>query len=187
MHDLTTDQVRRLVEAEPRTRLIDVRTPGEFSAAHIPGSANVPLDLLRANAAGLQAAHDDHVVLVCRSGVRARDARLIAEAAGLERVSVLEGGVSAWERDGAPLRRGRGTWAMERQVRMVAGALVLAGVAGSAAWEPLKWVAGAVGAGLAFSALTDTCAMARALSVLPWNRTGRAGGGDLLAALTGRS
>ncbi|WP_327084923.1 rhodanese-like domain-containing protein [Nonomuraea sp. NBC_01738] len=171
MNILTTAQVRALIESEPGVRLIDVRSPGEFAAAHIPGSANVPLDLLRGRAAELRAGHEDQVVLVCRSGVRAKDAQRIAEAAGLARVSVLDGGVTAWESAGAPVRRGRGTWAMERQVRMVAGTLVLAGVVASTAWEPLKWVAGAIGAGLAFSALTDTCAMARALSFLPWNRS----------------
>lgn len=28
-------------------RLIDVRTPAEYEAGHIPGAVNVPLDLLR--------------------------------------------------------------------------------------------------------------------------------------------
>ncbi|GAA4972464.1 rhodanese-related sulfurtransferase [Nonomuraea thailandensis] len=187
MNTLTTTQVRALLDSGAGIRLIDVRSPGEFAAGHIPGSANVPLDLLRRHSARLRAEHDDQVVLVCRSGVRARDAHRIAAAAGLAAVSVLDGGLNAWESQGAPVNRGRGTWAMERQVRMAAGGIVLAGVAGSVVWKPAKWVAGAVGAGLAFSALTDTCAMARALSVLPWNRTAAARPeSETLAALVAR-
>ncbi|NRQ34687.1 DUF2892 domain-containing protein [Nonomuraea sp. NN258] len=117
-------------------------------------------------------------MLVCRSGVRARDAQRLAAAAGLSGVSVLDGGLTAWESHGAPVTRGRGAWAMERQVRLVAGGIVLAGVAGSLAWEPLKWVSGAIGAGLVFAALTDTCAMSRALSLLPWNRMAPAEAGS---------
>ncbi|GAA2209026.1 rhodanese-like domain-containing protein [Nonomuraea monospora] len=171
MNTLTTAQVRALLDSGAGIRLIDVRSPGEFAASHIPGSANVPLHLLREHSAQLRAEHDEQVVLVCRSGARARDAHRLAAAAGLAAVSVLDGGLNAWESQGAPVHHGRGAWAMERQVRMVAGGIVLAGVAGSVVWRPAKWVAAAIGAGLAFSALTDTCAMARALSVLPWNRT----------------
>ncbi|MGW3352747.1 rhodanese-like domain-containing protein [Nonomuraea rubra] len=188
MNTLTTAQVRALLDSGAGVRLIDVRSPGEFAASHIPGSANVPLDVLRRHSAQLRAEHDDHVVLVCRSGVRARDAYAIAAATGLPAVSVLDGGLNTWESQGAPVNRGRGTWAMERQVRMVAGGIVLAGVAGSVVWRPATWVAGAIGAGLAFSALTDTCAMARALSVLPWNRAAQARpDSETLAALTARS
>jgi hypothetical protein len=34
----------------------------------------------------------------------------------------------------------------------------------------LKWVAAAIGGGLTFAAVTNTCAMATALSKLPYNR-----------------
>jgi hypothetical protein len=36
------------------------------------------------------------------------------------------------------MNRGKGTWAMERQVRLAAGLLVLTGVVASTAYEPLK-------------------------------------------------
>ncbi len=49
---------------------------------------------------------------------------------------------------------------------------------------PLKWIAGFVGAGLTFAAVTNTCAMSRVLGLLPHNRTSSAGGRTLLEALT---
>ena len=179
-----TAQVRDFHEAE-QVRLIDVRTSGEFASAHNSGSYNVPLDLLREHQRELTAQHGDPVVLVCASGARAEQARTLLETAGLDRLSVLCGGITSWENEGGPLNRGRGTWAMERQVRLVAGLLVLTGVVASTAYEPLKWIAGCVGAGLTFAAVTNTCAMSRVLGLLPHNRTPGLGNRALLEALTG--
>lgn len=183
---LTVSEVRDMIVANPRTRLIDVRSPGEFAALHIPGSYNVPLELLREHDAELHAEHDDPIVLVCRSGMRADQARDLLAGAGLANLGVLDTGLTGWQHAGAPVNRGRGTWAMDRQVRLAAGALVTAGVAGGLVAPWLTWVAGAVGAGLVVSALTDTCAMSRVLALLPVNRTPACDASALLPALTRR-
>lgn len=182
-----TAQIRALRESDPQIRLIDVRTPGEFASAHIPGSYNVPLDLLREHRSELTASHGDPVVLVCASGARADQARTLLETAGLDRLSVLRGGITGWENEGGELNRGRGTWAMERQVRLAAGLLVLIGVVASTAYKPLKWIAGFVGAGLTFAAVTNTCAMSKVLGLLPHNRTHATDARALLDALTGEN
>lgn len=176
-------RLRESLDGE-RIRLIDVRTPGEFSAAHIPGSHNVPLDLVREHHDELTARHEDPVVLVCASGNRADQARALLESAGWNRISVLRGGIAAWENENGELSRGRGTWAMERQVRLTAGLLVLTGVLASTRYEKTKWLAGFVGGGLTFAAITDTCAMARVLSLLPHNRAPRSNSRAQLASLT---
>ncbi|RCW44461.1 rhodanese-related sulfurtransferase [Halopolyspora algeriensis] len=183
---MDTPQVRNLLENNPRTRLIDVRGPGEFAAAHIPGSYNVPLDLLREHRSELTADHEDPIVLVCASGGRAEQARTVLERSGLDHLSVLDGGMTGWQQHDAPVNRGSGIWGMERQVRLTAGLLVLTGVVASTAYEPLKWLAGFVGGGLTFAAITNTCAMSRVLGLLPHNRTPKADAGTMLEALTGR-
>ncbi|NYH79241.1 rhodanese-related sulfurtransferase [Actinopolyspora biskrensis] len=183
---MDTPAVRELTGTNPRTRLIDVRTPGEFTTEHIPGSHNVPLDLLREHSSELAAAHEDPVVLVCASGNRAEQARELLESAGLTQARVLRGGLGGWQGHGAPVEHGSGTWSMERQVRLVAGSLVLLGVVGSAVFRPLKWLAGFVGAGLTFAAVSNTCAMARLLELLPHNRTPRNEAPELLGTLTDR-
>ena len=66
--------------------------------------------------------------------------------------------------------RGAQAWELERQVRLVAGGIVLAGVLASIVAPKAKWVAGAIGAGLTGAALTDSCAMGMLLSKLPYNR-----------------
>jgi rhodanese-related sulfurtransferase len=167
--DVQTLQERLATDTAPR--VLDVRTPAEFETSHIPGAYNVPLDTLREHRAELRRHLDEDVVLVCRSGARAAQAEEALAGVGLPGLRVLDGGMVAWESAGAPVNQGRQTWELERQVRLVAGGLVAAGVLGSVKVPALKWVAGAIGAGLTGAALTNTCAMGMALAKMPWNRT----------------
>lgn len=151
-------------------RVLDVRTPAEFETTHIPGSYNVPLDSLREHRDELRRHLDADVVLVCRSGQRASQAEAALRETGLPGLRVLEGGMVAWESAGAPVRRGRQTWELERQVRLVAGSIVAVSVLASLLVPAMVWVAFAIGAGLTFAALTNTCAMGMLLARMPWNR-----------------
>ncbi len=161
------------LEQEPEPRVIDVREPVEYGPAHIPGSYNVPLGLLREHLHELRDHLDQHVVLVCRSGARASDAANALAGSGLSHLHVLEGGMVAWEQAKAPTAKTTGKWALERQVRLVAGSLVAAGILGSLAQPKLKWLSAAVGAGLVGAAATDSCMMAKGLQKLPYNREDR--------------
>ncbi len=171
---LEVAQARALLARDADVQLVDVRSPAEFAAVSIPGSHNVPLRALRRQRGHALSGSASHIVLVCASGARAARAREQLSSAGVDRVSVLDGGITAWERHGGPVSRGSAAgWSMERQVRLVAGALVLTGVLASTAYEPLKWLAAFIGAGLTFSGLTDTCGMARVLALLPYNQKQR--------------
>lgn len=153
--------------------VIDVRSAAEFEAQHIRGSYHVPLGTLAEHSAELARHLDDPaspLVLVCQSGVRAEQGRRHLAAAGLDRAHVLRGGVPAYAAAGGDVVRGRTAWALERQVRLVAGSLVLTGVLGGLVNPKLRLLAGGIGAGLTFSALTDTCAMGALLAKLPFNR-----------------
>ena len=151
-------------------RVLDVRTPGEFETAHIAGAYNVPLDLLREHRDEIVEHLDEDVVLVCRSGQRATQAEETLRNAGLTNVHILDGGIIAWEANGFAVNLGTQRWDLERQVRLVAGSIVLTSILGSVAAPRLKWVAGAIGGGLTFAALSNTCAMGMLLSKLPYNR-----------------
>ncbi|MDT5070755.1 MAG: hypothetical protein QOH82_75 [Mycobacterium sp.] len=83
----------------------------------------------------------------------------------------LEGGIAEWEGNGFDVDRGIERWDIERQVRLVAGLIVLSSVVGSVLVPKLKWLAAAIGGGLTFAAASNTCAMGTALSKLPYNRT----------------
>ena len=66
--------------------------------------------------------------------------------------------------------RGRARWALERQVRLVAGTLVLAGLGLGLRFPAGRLRAAGIGAGLTVSAMTDTCTLGRLLAALPYNR-----------------
>ena len=176
-------------EGDQPPRVIDVRTPSEFTTSHIPGSYNVPLDLLREHRDELAKHLDDGVVLVCRSGARAGEAEkaLAKTSDALPNVHVLTGGITAWENAGGEVSRGEQRWEMERQVRLVAGTIVLGSVLASIVVPELKWVAAAIGAGLTFAAISNTCAMAKALALLPYNRKGTPTIAQVMSSLGGDS
>ncbi|MGW1780128.1 rhodanese-like domain-containing protein [Streptomyces sp. NPDC002143] len=153
--------------------VVDVRTPGEYAGGHLPGAHNVPLDRLgEASGALRAAAARGPLLIVCASG--ARSAKGCAQLADLGVAAVtLEGGTAGWAAAGHPVERpagGSAPWPMDRQVRLAAGSLVVAGFAAGLAVPGAHWLSGLVGAGLVFSAVTNTCGMAALLSRLPHNR-----------------
>ncbi|MQY10705.1 Inner membrane protein YgaP [Streptomyces sp. RB5] len=152
--------------------VIDVRTPGEYAAGHIPGSHNVPLDRITAALPALrEAAGKGELAVVCATGSRSQNAAAKLAQAGISAPSVT-GGTAAWsgelERSEGPAVRS--VWPMDRQVRLTAGSLVLVGLLLNLA-VPYAWLlSAAIGAGLVFSAVTNTCGMAAMLGRLPYNR-----------------
>lgn len=158
--------------ADDELTIIDVRTPAEFESVHIRGSYNIPLPLLSEHTRDLADRLGGRVVLVCQSGVRAGQAQDRLSLVGVATAEVLAGGMAAYESAGGAVVRGAQRWAMDRQVRMAAGSLVLASFIGSKlVHHRVGYLAGAIGAGLTYSALSNSCAMAAALSKMPWNRT----------------
>jgi rhodanese-related sulfurtransferase len=164
-------ELATLLRRHPTVRLLDVRTPGEFAAANITGSYNVPLDTLSEHGREIGETVSYPVVLVCQSGRRARQAEEALKTTGLSSLHVLDGGLTAWLGAGLPVTKGRGRVSLERQVRIVAGAIAaIGGILAILVNPMLALVSVAVGSGLVFAGVTDTCAMAMLLAKLPYNR-----------------
>ncbi|MFB7368445.1 rhodanese-like domain-containing protein [Streptomyces sp. NPDC056222] len=153
--------------------VIDVRSPGEYAAGHLPGAHNIPLHRLAEAADTLKAvAGRTPLLVVCASGARSAKGCARLAAVGIE-ATTLEGGTAAWAAAGHEVERpagARAVWPMDRQVRLAAGTLVVAGFLAGLAWPPAHWLSAAVGAGLVFSGVTNTCGMAVLLAKLPHNR-----------------
>lgn len=153
--------------------VVDVRSAGEYAGGHLLGAHNIPLERLdeAADALGAAAARGP-LLLVCASGNRSAKgcARLAGRGVA---AATLKGGTSAWAAAGHPVERPAGAcapWPMDRQVRLAAGSLVAAGFVAGRFWRPAHWLSGAIGAGLVFSGVTNTCGMAAVLARLPHNR-----------------
>ena len=150
---------------------IDVRSATEFAAGHIPAAINIPMDEIESRLDDLRT--DQPIVLVCQSGKRAAMTRELL-AGRVDNLHVLTGGTDAWTKAGLPLVAStRSRWALERQVRLGAGLVVLTGVTLGFLVNPAWfWLSGFIGGGLVFAGTTNFCAMAHLLALLPWNRRG---------------
>jgi rhodanese-related sulfurtransferase len=166
---LDARQLKERLDSGARLQLVDVRSPGEYASGHIPGTMNLPLEQVEARLDDVQ--QTDPIVLVCQSG---RRAGMCAERLQGHRqeVIILEGGTTAWVDAGLPVVRSTSsTWALERQVRLAAGLLVLIGTILAVTVAPgAIYLAMFVGAGLTLAGLTGLCPMASALALLPWNK-----------------
>ncbi|MCU0259875.1 MAG: rhodanese-like domain-containing protein [Ilumatobacteraceae bacterium] len=162
-------QLDALLSSDPSVRLLDVRTSGEFEAGHIAGAHNVPLDLLADHVRAV-ATTDANVVLICQSGARAAKAEEALAGAGMCNLKVLDGGMNSWMASGRPVEIAKERWSLERQVRLVAGSIVLTSILASLKWPKARFLAGGIGAGLTFAAVSNTCAMGMMLAKLPYNR-----------------
>ena len=110
--------------------------------------------------------------VICRSGGRSAQACKAFANAGFENVVNVDGGTLAWIAAGLPVNRGtKKMISLERQVRIVAGLLIVAGTVLAAAVNP--WflvIPGFVGAGLTFAGLSNTCGIGMILAKMPWNK-----------------
>jgi rhodanese-related sulfurtransferase len=165
-------KLAELIQENRKVDLIDVRTPVEFREVHVQIARNVPLDQLDPKAL-MQARKDatEPLYVICKSGGRSQQACDKLVKAGYDRVVNVEGGTMACVAAGLLVVRGKKAISLERQVRMVAGSLVLLGAIGSYALHPaLIWLSAFIGAGLLFSGITDTCGMGMLLARMPWNQ-----------------
>ncbi len=150
--------------------LIDVREYPEFAAAHIANSQLIPLATIRDASRAWPAT--EPITLICKSGRRAEQARQQLAHLNFTALTVLEGGIDAWRAAGKPLTTlAKVPWSLERQVRIVAGSLVLITLLLAHFVSGYFFFATAfVGAGLVFAGVSDICMMATILGKLPWNR-----------------
>lgn len=74
--------------------MLDVRTPEEWQAGHIPGATLIPLDQLSARSGELPPGQE--IVIYCRSGNRSAQALSMLKEMGWENISSLEGGINDW-------------------------------------------------------------------------------------------
>lgn len=166
-------QVAGRIKKGEKIHLVDVRSPAEFQAVHAEGAILCPLDALnpRQLTQQLGSSTSTPVALLCASGNRAKKAAEKFLAEGISHCVVVEGGTQAWEAAGLPVTKGKGVISIERQVRIGAGTMVLAGVLLGYLNHPgWYFLSGFVGCGLILAGITDWCGMGLLLAKMPWNQ-----------------
>ncbi len=167
---LTVEELYKKIKEGKDVQILDVREVFEYEGKRIKSAILAPLS--RFNESSGVFDRNRHSYIICQTGKRAEQfaSRLLED--GYENISVVEGGLKAWIDAGYPIEEGENKlWSLERQVRFVAGSLVLLGVVLSLVLNPAFLIlSGVVGAGLVFAAMTDTCGMAMLLARMPWNK-----------------
>ncbi len=87
--------------------VVDLRASGDFAKGHIAGARNVQMSQFDPENKQLAPARELPVVLVCNVGQTATSAARRLRKAGFTKVSVLEGGMQAWQGADLPLVKGR--------------------------------------------------------------------------------
>ena len=152
-------------------QLIDVRTPVEYREVHAVKAKNVPLSSLDPDAVVKQGYTEEPLYVICQKGGRSQQACQLFLDAGHTNVVSVTGGTEAWVDAELPVARGKKAISLERQVRIVAGLLVLTGsLLGMFVGRWFMGLPAFVGAGLTFAGITDTCGMAMILARMPWNQ-----------------
>jgi rhodanese-related sulfurtransferase len=156
----------------PPLVFVDVRTPIEFEEVHIPDSKNIPLaDLPRFLPELREMAKNQTLVFLCRTTNRVQIAYDYLVRNGITNARIFEGGITKWIENGKVVVRGRKGYSLERQTRLIAGILVIAGVGLGITLSPwFLLIPAAAGAGLFHAGLTDSCLMGIMLGKLPFNR-----------------
>jgi rhodanese-related sulfurtransferase len=168
----TASQLNQDLQSQSRVILIDVRTPVEHEETRIEGSLSMPLDSLSPQAVKDASAGADQCVLICHSGKRAERAYEKLHAAGCANLRILDGGVTAWQEAGLPLKHSeKKRLPLMRQVHLTIGLCVLTASCLAATVDPrFAWVAAFFGAGLTMAGATGWCGLALLLSKMPWNK-----------------
>jgi rhodanese-related sulfurtransferase len=103
---LSPAELNAKVQAGAAPVVIDVRTPEEYAAGHVPGALNIPVGEVTARVPEVAAPHG--VALYCMVGPRARKGEAALLAAGYRGALYhLEGGLAAWQASGLPVESGQ--------------------------------------------------------------------------------
>ncbi len=160
------------------TSVLDVRTDVEFQSEYIDGSVQIPLDQLVARADEARAVPAPRLLL-CRSGSRAEMALESLAKMGLAGLSVVGDGLEGYKRAGGETESSGEHVSLERQVRILAGALVVLGTGLGYGVHPAFFaLAGFIGLGQIVAGVTDWCGMGLALARMPWNQGSAASSGS---------
>jgi rhodanese-related sulfurtransferase len=175
IQEISAQEFSEMVKKGHNLNILDVRTGIECRSEKLACNfLHIPLHELNPNrfvAMNEKTLGNKPLYILCRSGGRARKAAESLERAGMGNLVIVQGGLGACAECNVPIKKGA-AWSLERQVRFVAGFLILIGVLmGHFLNYGFYILPGFISAGLMFAAVTEWCGMAMLLAHAPWNRS----------------
>ena len=112
IREISVAEAAEATRNDPRTLILDVREPAEWSEGHIPGALLVPRGTLEAKADLEYASREPRladrnqpIIVHCASGARSVLATDVLQAMGFTNVRSMAGGIGAWKEKGLPIEK----------------------------------------------------------------------------------
>jgi rhodanese-related sulfurtransferase len=100
---IAPEDLRKLIDKNTKTLIIDVRDPDEFEKETIKGAINIPLDQLGPKLRDIP--KDTTLVFTCSTGLRSAQATKVAEQAGFKTTTFCP--LDEWKGKGNPTEAGK--------------------------------------------------------------------------------
>ena len=97
--------LKRIEKKDASLVILDVRTPEEFAAGHVPGAINIPYTHLPSRISEVADAADKDIVVYCEVGVRAEQGAERLRENGFTKLLHLDGDMQAWQAQKRPLEK----------------------------------------------------------------------------------
>jgi len=101
--EVTPEEAEKLLKENSKIVVLDVRTPAEFAAGHIPGAKNA--DFLAGDVAKQAPALDPQTPILVHCAAGGRSAQSLPLLKDKRVIYHLKGGFKAWEKAGKPVEK----------------------------------------------------------------------------------
>ena len=95
--ELDAGAAQALLQSEPQTKVLDVRTEGEVTGGHIPGALWVPVEEIEQRYR--EVPKEGRILVFCAAGARSAAACEFLTSRGWTNLSNVVGGMSSWRGD----------------------------------------------------------------------------------------
>ena len=99
---LTLDEVKERMAANPKLKLVDVRSKAEYQTSHLSGAIAIPLEEVKDRAAS-ELGRDEEIIFYCHNGPMGDQAARILGEMGYSNLANMQGGFNAWKAAGDPV------------------------------------------------------------------------------------
>jgi rhodanese-related sulfurtransferase len=97
--------VSQKLRDDPKTVVLDVRTPEEYAEGHLANAVLIPIDQLDAKVESILKDHKAQIVTYCAVGGRSAAAVKKMHAKGYTNLTNLSGGIVGWQAAGLPVTK----------------------------------------------------------------------------------
>jgi rhodanese-related sulfurtransferase len=94
-HDITVEELKKMMDAGEALTLIDVRTYREYISGHLPGAVSIPYRQIASRSDEIP--HDQKLVVYCQTGLTSSLAVKQLAGMGFTNLYNIDGGMAGWE------------------------------------------------------------------------------------------